>query len=97
MSLVRPKKLLPIGGTYKNMVAYKNLAIKNGYNERDVLLPDDGQEVLFNKGDVRLGNKISLQNVFVDQVSGEEVDTFVLRDREKISKEGVVIILAEVY
>ena len=78
------------------MVAYKNLAVKNGFNERDVLLPEDGQEVLFTKGDTRFGNKISLQNVFVDQVSGEEVDTFVLRDREKISKEGVVIILAEV-
>jgi len=96
MSLVRPKKLLPIGGTYKHMVAYKNLAIKNGFSEKDVILPDDGQEVIFTKTDVRFGNKISLQNVYVDQVSGEEVDTFVLRDREKISKEGVVIVLAEV-
>lgn len=96
MKLTRPKKLLPIGGTFKNMVAYKNLAVANGFNERDVLLPDDGQEILFTKEDVRFGNKISLQNVYVDQVSGEAVDTFVLRDREKISKEGVVIIMAEV-
>lgn len=96
MKLVRPKKLLPIGGTFKNMVAYKNLAVQNGFSERDVFLPDDGQEILFSKGDARYGNKISLQNVYVDQVSGEEVDTFVLRDREKISKEGVVIIMAEV-
>jgi ribonuclease J len=96
MSLVRPQKLLPIGGTYKNMVAYKNLAVKNGFNEKDVLLPDDGQEIIFTKDGARYGNKISLQNVFVDQVSGEEVDTYVLRDREKISKEGIVVILAEV-
>jgi len=96
MSLVRPKKLIPIGGTFKNMVAYKNLAIKNGFSDKDVLLPDDGQEILFTKDNVKLGNKISLQNVYVDQISGEEVDTFVLRDREKISKEGVVIIMAEV-
>lgn len=96
MSLVRPKKVLPIGGTYKNMIAYKNLAKKNGFQDRDILLPDDGQEVLFTKGDAKLGKKISIQNVYVDQVSGEEVDTFVLRDREKISKEGVVIVMAEV-
>ncbi len=96
MSLVRPKKVLPIGGTYKHMVAYKALAIKNGFLEKDVLLPDDGQEVIFTKTDAKLGKKISLQNVYVDQVSGEEVDTFVLRDREKISKEGVVIVLAEI-
>ncbi len=97
MSLVRPKKVLPIGGTYKHMVAYKNLAKKNGFENKDILLPDDGQEVVFTKaGDARLGKKIALQNIYVDQVSGEEVDTFVLRDREKISKEGVVIVMCEV-
>ncbi len=96
MSLVRPRKVLPIGGGYKHMIAYKALAMKNGFLEKDVLLPDDGQEVIFTKTDAKLGKKISLQNVYVDQVSGEEVDTFVLRDREKISKEGVVIVLAEI-
>ena len=60
------------------------------------MLPDDGQEVIFSKNDARFGKKIPLQKVYVDQVSGEEVDTFVLRDREKISKEGVVVVLAEV-
>lgn len=96
MNLVRPKKVLPIGGTFKHMIAYKNLAIKNGFDERNVLLPDDGQEIIFTRNDARYGKKISLQKVYVDQVSGEEVDTFVLRDREKISKEGVVVIMAEV-
>ncbi len=96
MSLVRPKKVLPIGGGYKHMIAYKSLALRNGFLDKDILLPDDGQEVLFTKTDARLGKKIALQNVYVDQVSGEEVDTFVLRDREKISKEGVVIVLAEI-
>lgn len=97
MSLVRPKKVLPIGGTYKHMIAYKALAIRNGFSEKDVLLPDDGQEVIFDKsGSVVLGKKNHLQNVYVDQVSGEEVDTFVLRDREKISKEGIVIVMTEV-
>ena len=96
MALTRPQKVLPIGGTYKHMVAYKTLARKNGFLDRDILLPEDGQEVLFTKSDARLGKKIALQNVYVDQVSGEEVDTFVLRDREKISKEGIVIVLTEI-
>lgn len=97
MSLVRPKKVLPIGGTYKHMVAYKNLAIKNGFLPQDVILPQDGQEVIFNKnGNVTMGKKTHLQNVYVDQVSGEEVDTFVLRDRERISKEGIVVVMTEV-
>ncbi len=96
MALTRPRNVLPIGGTYKHMIAYKDLAIKNGFNSKNVLLPEDGQEVLFTNSDVKLGKKIALQNVYVDQVSGEAVDTFVLRDREKIAKEGVVIVLAEI-
>lgn len=96
MALTRPTNVLPIGGTYKHMIAYKTLAKKNGFADKNILLPDDGQEVLFTKNDAKLGKKIQLQNVYVDQVSGEEVDTFVLRDREKISKEGVVIILCEI-
>src|SRR3990167_4684220 len=96
MALTRPQYVLPIGGTYKHMVAYRDLAVKNGFSAKNVLLPEDGQEVMFTKDSVRLGNKIHLQNVYVDQLSGEEVDTFVLRDREKISKEGVVIVLCEI-
>lgn len=96
MSLVKPRNVLPIGGTFKHMSAYRTLARKNGFLDKNILLPDDGQEVIFTKNDAKLGKKISLQNVYVDQVSGTEVDTFVLRDREKISKEGVVIILAEI-
>lgn len=96
MSLVRPQKVLPIGGTYKHMVAYKALARKHGFLDRDILLPEDGQEVLFSKTGATYGKKIPLHNVYVDQVSGEEVDTFVLRDREKISKEGIVVIMCEI-
>ncbi len=96
MSLVRPKNVLPIGGTYKHMVAYKSLAQKNGFADKNIILPQDGQEVIFNKDGATLGKKNHLQNVYVDQVSGEEVETFVLRDREKISKEGVVVVMVEV-
>jgi ribonuclease J len=37
-----------------------------------------------------------LENVYVDQISGEEVEGFVLRDRRKLATDGVVVILAEV-
>lgn len=96
MSLIKGKKLFPIGGNYKHMVAYKNLAKRVGYQDRDVFMPDDGQEIIFPKnGDPRFGRKIKINNVFVDQVSGEEVESFVLRDRQKLSTEGVVVLLIE--
>ncbi|MBI2420814.1 MAG: ribonuclease J, partial [Candidatus Levybacteria bacterium] len=96
MALTKPRYVLPIGSTYRHMVAYKNLAKKIGYSENDVLLPDDGAEIIFTKDGVSRGQKINIRNVFVDEISGEEVESMVLRDREKLSKEGMVVVMTEI-
>jgi len=96
MELVGPKKLVPIGGTYRQMIAYKNLALRQGYSESDVFLIENGWELIFENGKVRTGRRISTKSIYVDQISGEEVETVVLRERQKISKEGVVIVVAEI-
>jgi ribonuclease J len=88
--------VLPIGGTYRQMVQYRNLAKKQGLKPKNILLLENGQEVLFNQNGARIGRKLNLENVYVDQVSGEEVEGFVLRDRQKLATDGVVVVLAEV-
>ena len=96
MSLVNAQQVLPISGTNRQMVAYKNLAKKFGFKDEDILLTNAGQELIFTPDTVRLGEKIPLRRIYVDQVSGEEVDHYVLRDRQKLSKEGIVAIIAEI-
>jgi ribonuclease J len=96
MNLVNPKIVLPIGGTYRQMVQYKELARKQGFEDKNILLLEDGQEVLFNQNGARLGKKLNLENVYVDQISGEEVEGFVLRDRQKLATDGVVVVLTEI-
>lgn len=96
MELTRPKKLIPIGGTYRQMVAYKNLAKRQGFGDKDIFLIEDGQEIIFSKEEAVLGRKVSIKNIFVDEISGEEIESFVLRDRQKISKDGVIIVVSEI-
>jgi ribonuclease J len=96
ISLTKPKNLLPISGKYKHMALYKDLAKDMGYQDNAIFLIDNGQEIIFSKNGVKRGRKFQIRNVFVDQVSGEEVESFVLRDREKLAKEGIVIIMAEI-
>jgi len=96
MDLTSPKKVLPIGGTYKQMVQYKLLAKQQGFEDKDIILIENGQEVIFTKENVAMGKKINIRNIYVDQISGEEVEGFVLRDRQKLATEGVVIIMAEI-
>ncbi len=95
MHLVNPKKVLPIGGTYKQMVQYKHIAKEQEFSDKDILLIENGQPVIFTREGTSLGKKIILKNVYVDQISGEEVESFVLRDRQKLATEGVVIVMVE--
>ena len=96
MDLVSPKYLLPIGGTYRHIVSYRDIALKKGYTREQIIMPDDGLEIIFEGNKVSYGRKLPIKNVYVDQLSGEEIESFVLRDREKLSKEGIVILMIEV-
>lgn len=96
MNLTRPKNVLPIGATYRQMVAYRHLARQQGFVDKNIILIENGQEVVFTKESSFLGKRLNLRTVFVDQISGEEVESFVIMDRQKIAKEGVVVVIAEV-
>ena len=96
MALTNPRFHIPISGTYQDMVSYRENAMQMGAKQKDILLLENGQEVILTNNSIRLGKKIEINNVYVDAVSGEELEHFVIRDREKLAKEGVVVILAEV-
>lgn len=94
--LTKPQNLLPIGGTYRHMVAYRQLAENAGYKREKIMLIEDGQEIIFTKSSARVGRLIPVKNVYVDEISGEEIEHFVLRDRQKLSEGGIVVILIEI-
>ena len=95
-SLTRPSYFLPIGGTFRQMVAYRGLIEKLGYAKDRVLLVENGQEIQFNRGKALLGKKLPLKTVYVDEITGEEVEHFVVRDRQKLSKDGIAIVMVEI-
>lgn len=96
MSLTKPKHVLPISGTYKHMVAYRGLAEEMGYKKDQIHLTENGQELIFTKHSVKRGKKFPIKHVYVDQVSGEEVESFVLRDRERLAKDGIIVVMTEI-
>ncbi len=96
IALTAPKFLIPIGGTYRHMVAFREIANSMGYLSDDTILLEDGQEVVFSKDTYSFGRKVDAGAVFVDKITEEEVENFVVLDRKKISEEGVVIVVAEI-
>lgn len=92
MDLLKPKYLLPIGGNFRHMIAYRKLAESRGFKKEQVILPDDGQMVeLFTDGRVKISQKIETKQVMVDALGVGDVGNVVLRDRKILSEEGIVI------
>ena len=96
IQLTNPRFLLPIGGTYKQMVAYRKLAVNMGYKRDNVFFAEDGEVIEFSKEGARIAEKISLRNVYVDDIEGTEIHAAILRDRQKLAEDGIIIVLIEV-
>lgn len=96
ISLAKPKWMIPIGGNFRHMALYRSMAEGLGYNRNNIFLIDDGQEIVFTPKVAKLGKVISLKNVYVDEISEDVIESFVLRDRQKLSEEGIVIVLAQI-
>jgi ribonuclease J len=96
ISLTQPTFLLPISGTYRHMIAYRTLCENMHYKRQQIFLIENGQEVVCSAEHAKLGKKIAVKNVYVDEVSGEELERYVIRDRERLAQEGVVILLVEI-
>src|SRR3990170_2385579 len=96
LSLTNPKFVLPIGGTYRQMVAYRELAREMGYTDQEVIFADNAREIIFSQNGVRFGKQVNLPHVYVDQISGETVEKYIVLDRRKIAEEGVIIVICEI-
>lgn len=96
LSLLQSRFVVPISGNYKHLVLYRDLAKKLDYTDKQIVILENGQEVIFTQTSYRFGRKIPTKNVYVDQISGEEIEGFVLRDREKLAKDGIVILMVEI-
>jgi ribonuclease J len=70
------------------------LAQEIGYDSRNVLIPEDGEILEFSSdGRVKVVQKIDLENVMVDGLGVGDVGNIVLRDRQTIATEGIVVVV----
>src|SRR3989338_450634 len=94
IGLTQASNLLPIGGTYRQMRHYSQMAFDMGYKHNQVLLPLEGEIIEFSaSGQVRIAEKLSLKNVMIDGLGVGDIGNVVLRDRQTMASEGIVIVV----
>ena len=97
LSALGPRYLFPIGGTYKHLMQYRRLAQDLGYDKKDVLIPDEGQVIEFTSHNPpRVAETLELEHVMVDGLGVGDVGQIVLRDRQTIATEGIVVVVVPI-
>lgn len=96
VNLIKPKFLFPIGGTFRHMKAFSKMAVDMGYDRKQVLDAEDGDILEIKNETIKLTGKVDVQNVYVDGLGIGDIGHVVLRDRQKMSEEGVVVVVVSV-
>ncbi len=96
VNLIKPKFMFPIGGTFRHMEAFSKMAMGMGYDKKQILEAEDGDILEIKNQDIKLAGKIDVQNVYVDGLGIGDIGHVVLRDRQKMSEEGVVVVVVSV-
>lgn len=97
VNLIKPEYMLPIGGTYKHMKVFSNMAQDLGYQKKQILDVVDGDVIVIDKAGIKLDGRIEVQNVFVDGLGVGDVGKVMLRDRQVMSEEGVVVVIVPLH
>lgn len=92
MAFVRPKYVLPTGGTYRHMVQYAKLAGEMGIPSTNILLPENQSIEIHPDRTVRLGEELTLRTVYVESGVVSRSDQ-PIADRQLMFQEGVAVVL----
>lgn len=87
-----PKYLLPIGGTIRHQRSYERLMTEDlDFKKEQMFLINEGDTVWFTKTKAYKGDQIETKNVYVDAYGVGDIGNVVLRDRQTLSSDGMVV------
>ncbi len=92
-SLVRPKYSIPVHGEYKHLMAQKKVAEELGYDKEDIFILSSGDVLELDEEGAKVTGRVHVGNVMVDGLGVGDVGNIVLRDRQHLAEEGIIIVV----
>jgi ribonuclease J len=92
LNMVKPKYFIPIHGELRQLRHHAQLAVEVGIPKENVIVVENGQIVELSGRNIKLGERIPGGYVFVDGQSIGEVDFGIMREREKLARNGIFLI-----
>jgi ribonuclease J len=92
LHLTRPKYFIPIHGELRHLKQHALLGEMVGVPKENIAVLENGQSVVFDDGRMRKGERVTTSYVFVDGSGVGDVDPEVMRERELLAQDGIVIV-----
>ncbi len=92
LSLVKPRYFIPIHGEYRHLVKHAEIALNMGMSKDRVLIAQDGDIIGFDGDLGKIRGAITPGITFVDGKGVGDIEATVLRDRQKMRRNGMVVV-----
>ncbi len=92
-ALVQPKYSIPVHGEYKHLMAQAKLARELGIPKENTIILSSGDVLEIDENGADITGKVQVGDILVDGLGVGDVGNVVLRDRQRLSEDGVIIVV----
>ena len=93
LALAKPKYFIPVHGEYRQLIAHSETAKSMGIDKENIFLTDNGKVLELNEDEAKFTGTVPSGRVLVDGLGVGDVGSIVLRDRQHLSQDGLIIIV----
>ncbi len=91
-SLVQPKYAIPVHGEYRHLIAQSKVAAALGIPKEDIFILHSGNVLELNQDVAEVTGQVPVGAILVDGLGVGDVGNTVLRDRQHLAEDGIVIV-----
>ena len=92
-ALVRPKYFIPVHGEQRMLKTHAKLARSMGMDPRNIIISDVGKVIEITQKHARINGTVPSGKVFVDGYGVGDVGAVVLRDRQHLAQDGMIVVV----
>ena len=93
IALAKPKYFIPVHGEYRQLMAHAETAESMGIEQKNIILMSNGRVLEIDENEAKFTGSVQSGRVLVDGLGIGDVGNVVLRDRQHLSQDGLIIIV----
>ncbi|EEA83677.1 hypothetical protein CLONEX_00425 [[Clostridium] nexile DSM 1787] len=92
-SLLKPKYAIPVHGEYRHLKANAKLAESLGIPKENIFIMHSGDVLALDEKEAKIVDKVHTGAILVDGLGVGDVGNIVLRDRQHLAEDGILIVV----